>query len=154
MITNKTHFSLLKGIFFDHQHPLPMVLGTAESDAFGREFYPSTVFGPTCDSLDCVCKDFPMPLHEVGDWLYFPNMGSYTTAALTRFNGFTGALTCHYTWGNSFVENVLTDLAETEFPGLPPSRTKLTKSPATSVSTTTTTCTAAVPIPVAWDCCC
>lgn len=71
---------------------------------------PSTVFGPTCDSLDMIVKDYPMPLIEVGDWLYFPNMGAYTTAAMTRFNGFSGAITCHYCFGERFVENVLSEL--------------------------------------------
>lgn len=113
-------------IFFDHQHPTPCVLPPHEAsdevvvaaDDDGKEV-PTTVFGPTCDSLDCICKDFPMRVLEVGDWLYFPNMGAYTTAAMTRFNGFPGAITCHYSWGSQFIENVLGDLVQGELPGLP-----------------------------------
>lgn len=25
---------------------------------------------------------------EVGDWVYYPNMGAYTTVAASKFNGF------------------------------------------------------------------
>lgn len=65
----------LNCIFFDHQHPAPAhppPPGAPSSAA--RPVVPSTVFGPTCDSLDCVCKDVPMPLLDVGDWLFFPDM--------------------------------------------------------------------------------
>eukprot|EP00002_Diphylleia_rotans_P008562 TRINITY_DN1846_c0_g1_i1.p1 TRINITY_DN1846_c0_g1~~TRINITY_DN1846_c0_g1_i1.p1 ORF type:complete len:844 (-),score=175.81 TRINITY_DN1846_c0_g1_i1:474-3005(-) len=50
--------------------------------------YPCTIFGPTCDGLDCIADRTLMPELNVGDWLYFPNMGSYTTTAATNFNGF------------------------------------------------------------------
>lgn len=52
-----------------------------------RPQYKSTVFGPTCDGLDTVLKDIELPLVEVGDWLSFPNMGAYTRAASSNFNG-------------------------------------------------------------------
>jgi len=108
-------------IFFDHQHPHPRVVPDKErpeqlsSDA---PLYPSTVFGPTCDSLDCICKDYSLPLLDVGQWLYFDHMGAYTTAASTHFNGFSGAVTCHYMWGPRFVENIF-EIVEGELPGLP-----------------------------------
>ena len=35
---------------------------------------PSTVFGPTCDGLDTVLRDYELPEMDVGDWLLFPNM--------------------------------------------------------------------------------
>lgn len=115
-------------IFFDHQHPLPKVLpdialddpdGPPSSSVAKEKKVPTTVFGPTCDSLDCICKDFPMRLMEVGEWLYFTDMGAYTTAAMTRFNGFPGAITCHYSWGGAFIENVMGGLEQGELPGLP-----------------------------------
>ena len=49
---------------------------------------PSSVWGPTCDSLDCILKRVLMPSMEVGDWLYWPNMGAYTCSAASTFNGF------------------------------------------------------------------
>jgi len=69
-------------IFFDHAHPEPFAL--KESSAQHR----SKIFGPTCDSLDVICASHLLPELEVGDWLYFPEMGAYTTAAASRFNGF------------------------------------------------------------------
>lgn len=48
---------------------------------------PSTIFGPTCDSMDMIIKDHPMRDLHVGEWLIFSNMGAYTTAAGTTFNG-------------------------------------------------------------------
>jgi len=46
-----------------------------------------TFFGPTCDSMDKICQDYPISELSVGDWVVFENMGAYTTAAATRFNG-------------------------------------------------------------------
>jgi ornithine decarboxylase len=53
--------------------------------------YPSTVFGPTCDSFDTILKKYPLPELEVDDWLVFPNMGAYTTSSGTNFNGFSSS---------------------------------------------------------------
>jgi ornithine decarboxylase len=47
------------------------------------------LFGPTCDSIDCVIKSCALPELQVGDKLYFENMGAYTTAAASHFNGFS-----------------------------------------------------------------
>jgi len=48
----------------------------------------SCLFGPTCDSIDVICKNIDLPELEIGDWLYFVNMGAYTIAAASSFNGF------------------------------------------------------------------
>eukprot|EP01135_Chromosphaera_perkinsii_P001517 Nk52_evm1s202 gene=Nk52_evmTU1s202 len=48
----------------------------------------SSLWGPTCDGLDCLKTDYQMPELNVGSWLYFPNMGAYTRAAASPFNGF------------------------------------------------------------------
>ncbi|BFG40942.1 hypothetical protein CerSpe_272160 [Prunus speciosa] len=50
--------------------------------------YSSTVFGPTCDSLDTVVADCKLPELKRNDYLVFHNMGAYTTSAGTNFNGF------------------------------------------------------------------
>lgn len=46
-----------------------------------------TFFGPTCDSMDKICTDFPISELSVGDWVAFDSMGAYTSAAASRFNG-------------------------------------------------------------------
>jgi len=51
--------------------------------------YPSTVFGPTCDSIDVIARNVLLPKLDIGSWLYFQNMGAYTSAAAGSFNGFT-----------------------------------------------------------------
>jgi len=79
-------------IFFDHAHPHPLVF-----DPKGRtETFKSTVFGPTCDSMDCIAKDHPLPELEVGEWLYFKAMGAYTVAAASPFNGFKSCPNTYY----------------------------------------------------------
>jgi ornithine decarboxylase len=50
------------------------------------------VFGPTCDSLDRLPGMLPLPCDMAeGDWVVFHGLGAYSTATVTRFNGF-GAL--------------------------------------------------------------
>jgi ornithine decarboxylase len=48
----------------------------------------SSVFGPTCDALDVVsvAEDLPLSL-QLGDLLYSENIGAYTIASATNFNG-------------------------------------------------------------------
>ena len=53
-----------------------------------RLLYASTVFGPTCDSIDVIARSVLLPKLKIGDWLYFQNMGAYTMAAASSFNGF------------------------------------------------------------------
>ena len=54
-----------------------------------RSLFASTVFGPTCDSIDVIARSVLLPKLSVGDWMYFTNMGAYTMAAASSFNGFT-----------------------------------------------------------------
>lgn len=59
-----------------------------EASPHDDTLYPSTVFGPTCDSMDVLSRGVLLPKMEVGDWMYFQNMGAYTSAAASTFNGF------------------------------------------------------------------
>jgi ornithine decarboxylase len=71
-------------IVFDHQKP--QILPYNERDG---ENYNSTVFGPTCDSMDTVCEDIQLPELAIGEWCFIPNFGAYTVAAASDFNGFS-----------------------------------------------------------------
>ena len=51
--------------------------------------YDCSIWGPTCDSIDCLSKSIKMPELNVGDWLIFDNMGAYTLVASSGFNGMT-----------------------------------------------------------------
>jgi hypothetical protein len=56
------------------------------------------VFGPTCDSVDRLPGELPLPGDmEEGDFLLFHGMGAYAAVTNTRFNGF-GDLTTRRRW--------------------------------------------------------
>jgi ornithine decarboxylase len=76
------HFSC---IAFDQQKPAWFRVPTVNDTKRGMS--DSTLFGRTCDSLDVIAKGKMEDL-EVGDWLYFPLMGAYTSATASEFNGF------------------------------------------------------------------
>lgn len=60
----------------------------SQSPALTRESEEAvTVYGRTCDSQDIVMKGRLPPLN-VGDYLAFRNMGAYTAASSSEFNGF------------------------------------------------------------------
>lgn len=105
-------YSAFNNIMFDHAVCRPRVLRqatkvTSKTNAEGfqtlemqdgtdedskaseaNQLYASTVFGPTCDSIDVIARSVLLPRLEIGDWLYFTNMGAYTSAAASTFNGF------------------------------------------------------------------
>lgn len=97
--TNDGVYGNMNCILFDHQHPLAHVLTSKGKNYYGREktdsqvkikdSYTFSIWGPTCDGLDCISSNTTLSWDvDVGDWLYFPNLGAYTLAASTSFNGF------------------------------------------------------------------
>lgn len=48
---------------------------------------PVTLAGPTCDSVDVIARDYPMPGLRPGDIVVSPMMGAYTAVAASQFNG-------------------------------------------------------------------
>ncbi len=77
-------------ISFDHQKPVWMRVPVSftNKDADMRRRGKGTLFGRTCDSLDIIADSDDMEELEVGDWLWFPNMGAYTSVTASEFNGF------------------------------------------------------------------
>jgi ornithine decarboxylase len=51
----------------------------------------STLAGPTCDSFDIIARGEAMPELEIGDIVYVENIGAYSLASASRFNGFEPA---------------------------------------------------------------
>jgi ornithine decarboxylase len=52
---------------------------------------PRLVWGPTCDSLDRLPGEVPLPVDMAeGDYIVIDGMGAYSTATVTRFNGYGG----------------------------------------------------------------
>jgi len=79
-------YGAFSGKLFDHcdYELIPQRIGPATE---------CVVAGPTCDSIDIVSRDQPLPSLEVGDLLMVPSMGAYTRASATSFNGFQPPVT-------------------------------------------------------------
>jgi ornithine decarboxylase len=72
---------------FDHWvvEPTPFPIDESLED---RQSYLTTIWGPTCDSMDCIKRDVIMPEMHIGEWVLFKEMGAYTICAGSEFNGF------------------------------------------------------------------
>ncbi len=82
-------------ILFDHQTPIAHVLSHRGEFLYGdlnpheNNRFQVSLWGPTCDGLDCISQSTYLSHNvTVGDWLYFPDLGAYTSAAASPFNGF------------------------------------------------------------------
>ena len=81
-------YSTFSGIIFDHiqYHLKAFKKGKTEICA---------VFGQTCDALDKVSLSEDLPELEIDDLLYSENIGAYSNASATWFNGFPPAKVVH-----------------------------------------------------------
>ena len=76
------------GVIFDHcKYPVHAFKKGATSIC--------SVFGPTCDALDVVSMAENLPELERGDFVYSVNIGAYSHASSTYFNGFPPAKVVH-----------------------------------------------------------
>lgn len=78
-------------LMYDHATVTPSLLDDYEGEAY----FTSSVWGPTCDGLDCILDSCQLPELHDGDWLYFADMGAYTMVAASNFNGMPKAR-CFY----------------------------------------------------------
>ena len=62
----------------------PVDLGEITADDQRR--FPSVLAGPTCDSIDLIDEDIPLPELQIGDVVVGQMMGAYTAASATEFN--------------------------------------------------------------------
>jgi len=53
------------------------------------------VFGPTCDALDTIGLVEQLPVMDMGELVYSENIGAYSSASSTYFNGFPPAKIVH-----------------------------------------------------------
>ncbi|KAG6890658.1 hypothetical protein C0992_000228 [Termitomyces sp. T32_za158] len=84
-------YGVLSCVVFDHKtiHPYVLSLNGSFHVPASEPQSPSSIWGPTCDSIDCVSPKTTLPSSlQVGDWLGFDNMGAYTICAASQFNGF------------------------------------------------------------------
>jgi len=54
-----------------------------------------SVFGPTCDALDTISLAEQLPDMDPGEYVYSENIGAYSAASSTSFNGFPPAMVVH-----------------------------------------------------------
>jgi len=81
-------YHTFSGIVFDHcqYHLKAFKKGETEICA---------VFGQTCDGLDTISQSEELPDLEIGDLVYSENIGAYSNASSTWFNGFPPAAVAH-----------------------------------------------------------
>jgi len=81
-------YHTFSGIIFDHcqYHVNAFKKGKKEIAA---------VFGQTCDALDKISLSEELPELEVNDLVYSENIGAYSSASATWFNGFPPAKVVH-----------------------------------------------------------
>jgi ornithine decarboxylase len=82
-------YHTFSGIIFDHcQYHLKSFKNGSKQIC--------SVFGPTCDALDTIslAEELPVDL-KIGDLLYSINIGAYSHASSTYFNGFPPAKVVH-----------------------------------------------------------
>ncbi|XP_046873765.1 ornithine decarboxylase [Hypomesus transpacificus] len=72
-------------ILYDHAHCLPTLHRKPKPE---ERMFPCSIWGPTCDGLDRIVEQCYLPDMQLGDWMLFENMGAYTVAASSTFNGF------------------------------------------------------------------
>ena len=76
------------GIVFDHcQYRLKAFKGGEKELA--------TVFGQTCDGMDIITQSEELPKLEIDDLVYSEDIGAYSNASSTHFNGFAPAQVVH-----------------------------------------------------------
>lgn len=85
---------------FDYMkvNPQPYYLNNDENNVKMSKlnYLKTTLWGPTCDSLDMIRKNIYLPEMEIGDWIIFREMGAYTICAASNFNGFKKPIIKYY----------------------------------------------------------
>jgi len=82
-------YHTFSGIVYDHWIPNFHPFRSGEMGV-------CAVVGPTCDSFDKISLSEQLPANlRLGDLLYTVNIGAYSVASSTKFNGFEGAKILH-----------------------------------------------------------
>lgn len=77
-------YGTFSGIIFDYAKVELLPFNERNEKTFS-----SIVYGPTCDSLDIITKDCQLPSLAIGESIIIKNVGAYSIASATEFNGFT-----------------------------------------------------------------
>ena len=75
-------------ILFDHAAPQVKEVRDELGNKIEGQPIKRTIFGSTCDGGDVIYKEYELPEGtDLGSWITWENMGAYTCAATTQFNG-------------------------------------------------------------------
>jgi len=81
---NDSTYGGFSNVIFEKSVPVPKLLREVSDD----EYVPSVLYGCTCDGIDVINHNVPLPELQIGEWVYFPDWGAYTNVLHTSFNGF------------------------------------------------------------------
>ena len=81
-------YHTFSGIVFDHVHYRIKAFQKGDTEM-------ATVFGQTCDGMDTIAYSEVLPELEIDDFVYSENIGAYSNASATWFNGFSPAKVVH-----------------------------------------------------------
>ena len=82
-------YHTFSGIVFDHCHYRIRAFKRGPTEI-------CTVFGQTCDGMDTITQSEELPKLEIGDLVYAEDIGAYSNASSTWFNGFAPAKVVHF----------------------------------------------------------
>jgi len=96
-------YHTFSGVIYDHWIPNFSVLLPSGPKGEPDSTEICAVVGPTCDSFDKITLSAQLPADlKIGDYLCTENIGAYSIASSTKFNGFEGAKILHI--GNQTAE--------------------------------------------------
>jgi len=75
-------YGSFNNIIYDHAKPMPELLYSIK-----KEYKTCSIWGPSCDGLDQINADLYFSTLAEGDYLIWFDMGAYTSAAASEFNG-------------------------------------------------------------------
>ena len=81
-------YHTFSGIVFDHCQYHVKAFRKGETEI-------ATVFGQTCDGMDAIAQAEELPRLEIDDLVYAEDIGAYSNASSTWFNGFAPAKVVH-----------------------------------------------------------
>jgi ornithine decarboxylase len=81
-------YHTFSGIVFDHCQYHVKAFKKGETEI-------ATVFGQTCDGMDAIAQAEELPRLEIDDLVYSEDIGAYSNASSTWFNGFAPAKVVH-----------------------------------------------------------
>jgi len=99
-----------------YDHAKPRWIRVRDEGEAKRDCVKGVLFGRTCDSVDMIAASESMERLEVGDWLWFPHMGAYTSVTATEFNRFPKPVEMRLCSGSDVQLPCPADFRENEWP--------------------------------------